>query len=184
MLPAERIETNVTTQSSSPIQKSTGITPLNSQKKEPSLRSFVQHRNRMKENKIDETKKETTITNSIQTKKDMSTSQQSVPRKWVKKFEPKAKHPSGDSDNDSVRQMKGVEYLSKLRSSNNAILAQHNNTRPRLKSNNFNLPVIHQETIECEDCHDDSLTRTMLSPNETEDDSGIFTSSHSKYSLE
>eukprot|EP00090_Calanus_glacialis_P029408 TRINITY_DN4719_c1_g1_i1.p1 TRINITY_DN4719_c1_g1~~TRINITY_DN4719_c1_g1_i1.p1 ORF type:complete len:1044 (-),score=228.11 TRINITY_DN4719_c1_g1_i1:16-3147(-) len=184
MIPAERIETHVPTQSSSAFQKPTVTASVISQKKEPSLRSFVQHRNRIKENKIDDTKKETICINNIQMKKDMSTSQQSVPRKWVKKFEPKAKQSSGDSDNDSVRQMKGVEYLSKLRSSNNAILAQHNVTRPRLKSNNFNLPVIQQESIECEDCHDDSLTRTMLSPNETEDDSGIFTSSHSKYSLE
>jgi len=184
ILPVEQNESHPNTQSSAANKKPQGISSLSSQKKEPSLRSFVQHRNKIKEHKIDEPKNESTSINNVQMKKEMSTSQQSLPRKWVKKFEPKAKPSSGEDDNDTIRPMKGVEYLSKLRSSNNAILAQHSITRPRLKSNNFNLPIIHQESIECEDCHDDSQTRTMLSPNETEDDSGIFTSSHSKYSLE
>jgi len=165
-------------------KKSTGTSSVTSQKKEPSLRSFVQHKNKIRETKIDEVKKESAISNNIQIKKETPTPQQPVPRKWVKKLEPKSKSSSGESDNDSVRPIKGVECLSKLRSSNNAILAQHGSiSRPRIKSNNFSLPI-HQELTECEDCHDDSLTRTTLSPNETEDDSGIFTSSHSKYSLE
>jgi len=184
IVPLPQNESHSAIQNTSTAQKkSTGISLLNGQRKEPSLRSFVQHKNKIRETKVDEVKKESVISNNIQIKKETSTPQQPVPRKWVKKLEPKSKSSSGDSENDTARPIKGVEYLSKLRSSNNAILAQHSISRPRIKSNNFALPI-HQELTECEDCHDDSLTRTTLSPNETEDDSGIFTSSHSKYSLE
>lgn len=184
MLSTKQKENLPSNQSRTLAPKSAGTISANTQKPEPSLRSFVQHRNRIKEYKIDEAKKEATNqNNSIITKKEIPTLQQPTQRKWVKKFEPKAKQQSSESDSESVRPLKGVECLSKLRSSNNAILAQHN-IRPRLKSNNFNLPVIQQESIECDECNDDNITRTTLSPNETEEDSGIFTSSHSKYSLE
>eukprot|EP00092_Neocalanus_flemingeri_P000193 GFUD01000207.1.p1 GENE.GFUD01000207.1~~GFUD01000207.1.p1 ORF type:complete len:1065 (+),score=218.08 GFUD01000207.1:175-3369(+) len=168
-------------------QKPIGDSSLSNHKKEPSLRSFVQHKNKLRQSKIDDVKDETVRKETNLTKIDPAKSLKSEPRKWVKKFEPKGKQYSSSNEDDSVRPIKGVDYLSMLRSSNHAIVSQHNVTRTRLESKISTLPVIPQETPWCDDCldtNDESLIRTPLSPNETEDDSGIFTSSHSKYSLE
>merc|ERR1711881_691648 len=71
VLLSQQNESHSTTQNSSVLvqKKSTGISSLASQKKEPSLRSFVQHKNKIKETKIDEVKKETTTSNDLQIKK-------------------------------------------------------------------------------------------------------------------
>lgn len=64
-----------------------------------------------------------------------------------------------------------LECLTKLRLSNKIMLEQPSVSRTRVAEPS--LPTIPQDTELCEDCN-----------GETEEDSGIFTSSHSKYSLE
>jgi len=63
-----------------------------------------------------------------------------------------------------------LECLNKLRLTNKMILEQHSITRTKVEPS---LATIPQDTELCEDC-----------TAETEEDSGIFTSSHSKYSLD
>ena len=63
-----------------------------------------------------------------------------------------------------------LECLNKLRLTNKMILEQHSATRQKVEPC---LETIPQDTELCEDC-----------TGETEEDSGIFTSSHSKYSLD
>ena len=93
-------------------------------------------------------------------------------RKWVSR---KFTQHSEASDSS----MKDLDCLSKLKASNEEILQKHKHQSQRQSSvsvHHNNLPTIPQETTElCDDCG---------GATETEDDSGIFTSSHSKHSID
>ena len=87
-------------------------------------------------------------------------------RKWVtKKFSKKAE-TSDSSKNE-------LDCLSQLKASNQEILSKH---QRKSVSHPVSLPTIAQDVETCDDCG---------GATETEDDSGIFTSSnHSKYSID
>jgi len=148
------------------MKASTEVAKFRSQKKSPNVVPFIKNVNNEENENIKSG--------------DISKPQQ---RKWRKKIEPKY---NADSDN-SVQPLTSVEYLNKLRSSNLSVLSKaRQRTQRPVTGNCSTLPVIPQEFIGCPEGlggMDDSMTRIVLSPSETEDDSGIFTSSLSKYSL-
>ena len=82
-------------------------------------------------------------------------------RKWL------AKRVTSSEEKKSSTEL---ECLNQLRLTNKMILEQHSLTRQKVEPS---LATIPQDSELCEDC-----------TAETEEDSGIFTSSHSKYSLE
>merc|ERR1719341_802174 len=116
-------------------------------------------------------------------------------RKWVAaKISPAAPRPEKDDSLPSPRS--DLDCLAMLKSSNRqAIEVGRGGGRSRLfASRKSALPAITQEdrvedTLEeemivREEKEEALLNKSLSSPTETEDDSGIFTSAHSKYSLE
>merc|ERR1719341_1045088 len=116
-------------------------------------------------------------------------------RKWVAaKISPAAPRPEKDDSLSSPRS--DLDCLAMLKSSNRqAIQVGRGGGRSRLfASRKAALPAITQEdrvedTLEeemivREQKEEALLNKSLSSPTETEDDSGIFTSAHSKYSLE
>ena len=90
------------------------------------------------------------------------------PRKWVSNLKPK----SMVVDDETAQHMSSSECLSKLQSSNNAIISQCKLAAnvPRSVSQNVREDVI--------------LSKRQVSQSETEEDCGILTSNNSKFSLE
>eukprot|EP00092_Neocalanus_flemingeri_P052372 GFUD01061209.1.p1 GENE.GFUD01061209.1~~GFUD01061209.1.p1 ORF type:complete len:371 (+),score=113.45 GFUD01061209.1:138-1250(+) len=72
-------------------------------------------------------------------------------RKWVKKLNSKDKLARSLSFDGSRQSLKSIEFLSKLRSSNEAILDQHKVTRSKMKKKRLTLPIILQEISDSED---------------------------------
>ena len=111
-------------------------------------------------------------------------------RKWVTARSPAATRPTSAPSPRS-----DLDCLALLKSSNKqAIEVARPAGRSRLfASKKSSLPAIAQEeraehTLEEEmvvkEEKEETLSKSLSSPTETEDDSGIFTSAHSKYSLE
>ena len=107
-------------------------------------------------------------------------------RKWVAKISPSVSPLEASPASASL----GLDCLAKLKSSNRqAMEAGKVVGRTRMfASKRVSLPVIAQEVVEEEmvvrEEKEEMLSKSLSSPTETEDDSGIFTSAHSKYSLD
>merc|ERR1719400_612708 len=112
-------------------------------------------------------------------------------RKWVAKISPAA--PRTEKNDSLPSPRSDLDCLAMLKSSNRqAIEVGRGGGRSRLfASRKAALPAITQED-KVEDTLEEEmivreealLNKSLSSPTETEDDSGIFTSAHSKYSLE
>ena len=116
-------------------------------------------------------------------------------RKWVAKISPAA--PRTEKNDSLPSPRSDLDCLAMLKSSNRQAIevGSRGGGRSRLfASRRAALPAITQED-KVEDTLEDEmivkeekeealLNKSLSSPTETEDDSGIFTSAHSKYSLE
>merc|ERR1719490_268798 len=110
-------------------------------------------------------------------------------RKWVAKISPAAPRPEKDDSLSSPRS--DLDCLAMLKSSNRQAIEVGGGRSRLFASRKAALPAITQEdrvedTLEeemvvREEKEEALLNKSLSSPTETEDDSGIFTSAHSKY---
>ena len=108
---------------------------------------------------------------------DDSISKVAQSRKWVLKKVSNFEHKANDDDVDKVNPVKKeIEFLQKLKESNKKVYDQARTISALPKPNM--LASIPQDVEICDDCSGEG------GATETEDDSGIFTSSYSKHSID
>ena len=115
--------------------------------------------------------------NSRNNNTDDSISKVAQSRKWVLKKVSNIEHKANDDNVDKVNPVKKeIEFLQKLKESNKKVYDQARTISALPKPNI--LTPIPQDVEICDDCSGEG------GATETEDDSGIFTSSYSKHSID